>query len=141
MVIQPGTNVSNATNNHPAGTVFWLAPGTHTTGPGQYDNITPKQGNKYIGAPGAILDGKGVNAYAFTGKETGVRIAYLTIRNFVAPNQQGVVNHDQANGWLIEHNTIEDNSGAALMGGSPPGPPLQLHRPQRPVRAQLLPDG
>ena len=118
VVIQPGTNVSNATNNHAAGTVFWLAPGTHTTGPGQYDNITPKQGNTYIGAPGAVLDGKGVNAYAFTGKKNGVRIAYLTIRNFVAPNQQGVVNHDQANGWLIEHNTIEDNSGAALMGGA-----------------------
>ncbi len=118
VVIQPGTNVSDVTNNHGAGTVFWLAPGTHTTGPGQYDNITPKQGNKYIGAPGAVLDGKGVNAYAFTGQETGVRIAYLTIQNFVAPNQEGVVNHDQANGWLIEHNTIANNSGAALMGGA-----------------------
>ena len=118
VVIQPGTNVSDVTNNHGAGTVFWLSPGTHTTGPDQYDNITPKQGNKYIGAPGAVLDGKGVNAYAFTGQETGVRIAYLTIKNFVAPNQEGVVNHDQANGWIIEHNTIADNSGAALMGGA-----------------------
>lgn len=102
----------------PAGTTFWLAPGTHTLSDDQYAQVTAKDGNTYLGAPGAILDGRGKNQYAFTTDAENVTIRHLTVRGFVPPQDQGVVNHNSGNGWVIEHNTIEDNAGAGLMAGA-----------------------
>ncbi|WP_242483706.1 right-handed parallel beta-helix repeat-containing protein [Streptomyces sp. NE5-10] len=100
------------------GTTFWLRPGTHTLGPDAYDQVEAKEGNRYLGAPGAVLDGRGVNQYAFGGTAAGVTLRYLTVRGFVAPKDEGVVNHDMADGWTVEHTRIEDNSGAGLMAGA-----------------------
>ena len=103
------------------GTTYWFAPGTHTLGGGQYTQVIPGSGSSYIGAPGAVLDGEHVNLYAFGGSASGVRISYLTVRDFGTNggNQdQGVVNHDSATGWTIDHSTLEDNAGAGTMLGS-----------------------
>jgi hypothetical protein len=110
--------VQRATTEHPAGTTFWLAPGEHTLGDDQYGQVIPKDGNVYLGAPGAVLDGRTRNLYAFTGEATDVEIRDLVVRNFVARRDEGVVNHDSGDGWLIQNNTIEHNGGAALMAGS-----------------------
>ena len=72
-------------------------------------------------APGAIIDGRNLNLYAFTGTATGVTIRYLTIRNFgrgLDNNNEGVVNHDAGDGWLMEYNTVADNDGAGVFLGS-----------------------
>ncbi|MQA14201.1 MAG: right-handed parallel beta-helix repeat-containing protein [Pseudonocardiaceae bacterium] len=106
------------TEANPPGSTFWLRPGTHTLGTGEFGQVAPKDGNTYVGAPGAIIDGRGLNRYAFTTEARDVTIRHLTVRGFVAPRNEGVVNHDSGNGWVIEHNTIEDNRGAALMAGS-----------------------
>jgi len=106
------------TQANPPGTTFWLAPGTHTLGSGEFGQVIPKDDNTYIGGPGAVLDGRGKNQYAFTQYANNVTIRYLTIRGFIPPQDQGVVNHDSGDGWIIEHNTIEDNKGAALMAGA-----------------------
>ncbi|HKS47421.1 MAG TPA: right-handed parallel beta-helix repeat-containing protein [Amycolatopsis sp.] len=106
------------TKESPPGTTFWLMPGTHRFRDERYDQVAPKDGNTYLGAPGAILDGRKVNEYAFTGQARDVAVRYLTVRGFVAPHDEGVVNHDSGDGWIIEHNTIEANSGAALMAGA-----------------------
>ena len=82
-----------------------------------------------------MIDGQNINDYAFTQHATNVTIEHLTIRNFVSPHDQGVVNHDSGNGWTIENNTIVDNNGAALMAGAQPERLVQLHRRQRAVRA------
>src|SRR4029078_377804 len=37
------------------------------------------------------------------------------IQNFVAPQDQGVVNHDSGNGWVIQYDSIVNNKGAGLM--------------------------
>jgi len=117
VVVQPGQDVSELTTARPAGTTFWLAPGVHTLVANMYAQVTPKEGNTYIGAPGAILDGKGVNRYAFTGKAPNVTIKHLTVRNFMAPGDEGVVNHDFGQGWVMEKNTVVNNGGAgALLG-------------------------
>lgn len=97
---------------------YWFAPGVHTLGTGIYDQIGPGNGSTFIGAPGAVLDGQLKNNYAFTGKSTNVTIRYLTIKNFNAPRDEGVVNHDAGNGWTIEYSTITNNKGAGLMAGS-----------------------
>ncbi|TNC28617.1 right-handed parallel beta-helix repeat-containing protein [Amycolatopsis alkalitolerans] len=106
------------TKSSPAGTTFWLAPGTHRLGSGKFDQIAPKDGDQYVGAPGAILDGGRVNQYAFTGHASNVGIRHLTVQNFAAPHDEGVVNHDSGDGWVIEYDTVQRNDGAALMAGA-----------------------
>ena len=119
VVVEPVDNaVQRATAEHPRGTTFWLAPGTHTLGEDEFGQVMPKEGNVYLGAPGAVLDGRGRNRYAFTGDAANVVLRDLTVRNFAAPRDEGVVNHDSGDGWTIENNTIENNAGAALMAGA-----------------------
>ncbi|MGB3442507.1 MAG: right-handed parallel beta-helix repeat-containing protein [Actinophytocola sp.] len=119
VVVAPVDNaVRRATAEHQGGTTFWLAPGTHTLGEHEFGQVIPKDGNVYLGAPGAILDGRERNRYAFTGDAHDVVLLGLTVRNFVAPRDEGVVNHDSGDAWVIEHNTIENNGGAALMAGT-----------------------
>lgn len=119
VVITPDVQNSLAemTRNSPAGTTFWLAPGVHTLGSDQYDQVQPKDGNSYVGGPGAILDGKERNLYAFTGYAQDVTITGLTVRGFISPVDQGVVNHDSGSGWVVQNNILEKNKGAALMTG------------------------
>jgi Right handed beta helix region len=100
---------------------YWFAPGIHTLGPGKYSQIQPGAGSTFIGAPGAILDGRQVNYYAFTGNAPTVTISHLTIEKFGTPGgdfNQGVVNASSAPGWTIDHTTIQDNAGAGVMLGS-----------------------
>lgn len=103
------------------GTTFWFAPGTHTLGTNEFDQIIPADNSRFVGAPGAVLDGQKVNRYAFTQQARGVTIEYLTIQNFgpVGGNpNEGVVNHDGGDDWTIRFNTIRENAGAAVMLGS-----------------------
>jgi hypothetical protein len=119
VVVKPvDDELRRATGEHPPGTTFWLAPGTHTLGDDQYGQVIPKDGDVYLGAPDAVLDGRGRNLYAFTGTAGDVEIRNLTVRGFVGRRDEGVVNHDSGDGWLIENNTIEHNGGAALMAGA-----------------------
>lgn len=110
--------LSELTMANPPGTTFWLAPGRHTLTTDLYGQVIPKDGNSYLGAPGAVLDGQGRNLFAFTQPAREVTIRYLTIQGFAAPHNQGVVNHDSGEDWVIEHNTIQRNDGAAMMAGA-----------------------
>jgi nitrous oxidase accessory protein NosD len=121
VVVTTSQNLEDLTAKSNPGTTFWLTPGVHRLGGGAYTQVIPKQGNKYYGAPGAILDGAHSNRYAFTGYATDVLIKGLTIQRFGKPrgtNDEGVVNHNAATSWTIEANTIRNNSGAGLMVGS-----------------------
>ena len=104
-----------------AGRTYWFAPGVHTLGSGEFNQIIPADNSTFIGGPGAILDGRDLNRYAFTQQARNVRIAYLTIRNFgrgpAANHQQGVVNHDAGDNWVIERNTVIANDGAGVFVG------------------------
>ncbi|QCX73830.1 hypothetical protein C9F11_00635 [Streptomyces sp. YIM 121038] len=106
------------TRSNPPHTTFWLRPGRHRLERDRYAQVMTKEGNRYLGAPGAVLDGRKVNQYAFSGKARDVTIRHLTVERFVAPNNEGVVNHDMADGWVIEHAKIQYNSGAGLMAGA-----------------------
>jgi hypothetical protein len=102
-------------------TTYWFAPGTHTLGKGKFSQIIPADGDTFIGAPGAIIDGQRTNLYAFTQGARDVSIRYLTIQHFGAPGDnggQGVVNSDGSAGWQIDHVTVRDNAGAGVMLGS-----------------------
>ena len=104
-----------------AGATYWFAPGKHTLGNGRFTQITPGNGATFIGAPGAIIDGGHKNAYAFGGTAAHVTISFLTVQNFGGPgdNQnEGVVNHNSAPYWTVDHTTVRDNAGAGVMLGS-----------------------
>jgi parallel beta-helix repeat protein len=106
---------------HSEGTTFWLAPGTHHLGNGRYNQVQPHAGDTFIGAPGAILDGRQENSYAFGGHASHVTIRFLTVQNFGAAgdnNNEGVVNHDSAEGWTVDSSTVQRNAGAGVMIGS-----------------------
>ena len=120
VVVGPNEKLDALTQSNPAGTTFYVTAGTHRLGTGPYAQVIPKDGNTYIGAPGAILDGGRKNRYAFTGYATGVTVKNLTIQNFGpvrSNNDEGVVNHDAAGRWTIAGNTITDNAGAGVMVG------------------------
>ena len=118
VVVALGDDLSARTRSSPAGTTFWLTEGRHTLAADRFGQVIPRDGNVYLGAPGAVLDGQEINQAAFTQQAAGVVIRGLTIRGFVAPQDQGVVNHDSGDGWVIEDNTIEKNGGAGMMAGS-----------------------
>ena len=117
VTLPAGTNGASSTGQ--PNTTYWLAPGTHTLGNGQYDQFQPANGDVYEGAPGAVINGKNVNDYAFVSTATNVTIEYLTIENFVAPQSEGVVNQNSAANWTIQDDTIENNpDGAGAMLGT-----------------------
>lgn len=118
--VDPGVvgDLTAKTKSSPPGTTFWLRPGKHRLEADAHAQVIPKKGNRYLGAPGAVLDGRRTNQYAFGGEARDVTLRHLTVRGFVAPHDEGVVNHDSADGWVIEHTKIQYNSGAGLMAGA-----------------------
>jgi len=119
VTVPAGDNSGLAFDFRRDNTTFWFAPGDHTLGNDEFSQIQPGNGSTFVGAPGAVIDGKKVNRYAFTGDAKGVTIRYLTVRNFVAPVNEGTVNHGTGANWTVEYTTIADNGGAGLMSGGP----------------------
>jgi Right handed beta helix region len=119
-IVVPAGNDDSLDLDRP-GTTYWFAPGVHTLGASDYAQIDPGAGAVYTGAPGAVLDGQHRNDYAFGGTAPDVRISYLTIENFGgegANQNEGVVNHDSAARWTVDHSTITENAGAGVMLGT-----------------------
>jgi Right handed beta helix region len=114
-------NLADVVEAHSAHTTYWLTPGTHRLGNGEYDQVGPQTGDTFIGAPGAVLDGRHRNLYAFGGDASGVTISHLIVQNFGAAgdnNNEGVVNHDSGSNWTMSAMTIQKNAGAGAMLGS-----------------------
>jgi hypothetical protein len=114
-------NLAEVVTQHGGPTTYWLAPGTHRLTTGVYDQVVPHAGDTFIGAPGAVLDGQHNNLYAFGGDAPDVTISFLTVQNFGSAgdnNNEGVVNHDSAEGWTVRSSTIQSNAGAGVMVGS-----------------------
>jgi parallel beta-helix repeat protein len=97
-------------------TTYWFAPGVHTLGSSVFSQILPKDGDRFIGAPGAVLDGQHLNYFAFTQGAKNVTVSYLTIRNFAGAPDQFIVNHDSGTGWVVSHNTLGPNDDGAALG-------------------------
>jgi len=101
------------------GATYWFTRGRHTLGTGHYSQIVPANGDTFLGAPGAVLDGQHSNLYAFTGQAHGVTIRGLTIQNFGAEGGSGgVVNHDAGSNWHISRVTVQHSAGAGVLLGS-----------------------
>lgn len=107
--LQPGADLQRAVDAYPAGTTFCLAAGTYA---GQ--SLTPKDGDRFIGLSGAVLDGGFVREHAFAGAASGVVVRNLRITHYAAPPQDSPVHGDDGHGWAVENNEISYNGGAGL---------------------------
>jgi hypothetical protein len=99
-------------------TTYWFASGTHTIGNALNSAMNVSNGDVFIGAPGAIIDGQGLDGQAFVNASAGasnVTIEYLTIENF-ENDQQAVVNENLEPDWTVEYDTIEDNPQGVGLG-------------------------
>lgn len=117
VVVNPGDNIQQLVDQHPAGTTFFLRAGVHQA-PGGGHHIDPKTGNTFIGEPGAILDGRGNTRRAVYANRGGtdVTIRGLVIRNYSNPAATGAVDSG-SDGWRIIGNEIHNNSGAGISVG------------------------
>ncbi|HSW80482.1 MAG TPA: right-handed parallel beta-helix repeat-containing protein [Candidatus Saccharimonadales bacterium] len=118
VTVAAGNNASSSVNNSAPNTTYWFAPGTHTG-----LDIQTDHGDRYVGAPGAIIDGGNSIAHAFTGMyndtaDQNVTIEYLTIQHYKPDNGGGSVNSNGNNGWTEQYNLMTSNApGAAMMLG------------------------
>jgi uncharacterized membrane protein YgcG len=112
-VVVPAGDNSGVSFGSPS-TTYWFATGTHSIGTNEFSQIAPGNNSTFVGAPGAILTGQNLNRYAFTGGATNVKIQYLTIKDFVAPRDEGVINHNSGVGWTMEYITAQNNKGGAV---------------------------
>ena len=104
-------------------TTYWFAPGTHTVGASTTSGIRPSSGDTYLGAPGAVLSGQGIDEFAFFGGSSpatkNVTIEYLTIKDFQPPFNGGTVNGGADPDWTFKYDTVTDNSlGAGVILGT-----------------------
>lgn len=125
-VVTPATLATElgASKNANGGKVlFFFTPGNYSI-----SQIVPTAGNMFVGgAPtatypkGAVLTPSAGTKYAFGGGSASVTLKYLTIQGFPGAwpaYNEGIVNHDSADNWLFEGNTIQDNHNAAMMLGT-----------------------
>jgi len=54
ITVSAGDNSAWASNTLPANTTYWLAPGVHTLGSGEFSQIDPSNNDSFIGAPGGF---------------------------------------------------------------------------------------
>ncbi len=96
--VPAGDNTAQFSGALAANTTYWLAPGTHTLGSGEFAQIDAASNDTFIGGSGAILNGQNQNDFAIAGSGTNVTIEYLTIENFTAPESQAAVNQGLSSG-------------------------------------------
>jgi parallel beta-helix repeat protein len=110
--VYPGESIQAKVNAEPAGTTFVIKAGRHT---GQ--SVTPKDGNVFIGEPGAVLDGQGAAIRAFTGNAKNVVIKGLVIENYAPGSQKHAIYGATSVGWVVEGNEFRYNDGGGLHTG------------------------
>lgn len=114
--IYPGESIQAKVNASPTGTAFVIKAGRHVR-----QSVTPRDGNAFIGEPGAVLDGENVTQYAIgtpSSTSRNVVVRGLVISGYAPPyNWAGAVGNDGAIDWLIENNEVRDNAATGVRAG------------------------
>ena len=113
--IFPGKSIQAVVNAYPGATTFYLRTGIH-----RQQRINPKTGNVFIGEAGAVLDGENITPYAFeatTALPQNVTIKTLEITRYASPSQAGAIQGDNGPNWVLEDNTIHDNTYVGIRSG------------------------
>jgi Right handed beta helix region len=108
--LTPGVDVQRVIDAHAAGTTYYFNAGIYPR-----QSLTPKDGDTYIGALGAILDGSNATEHAFWHHSAKhVTIQNLVIRHYTAPAQHAPVMGAGAN-WTVRECEIAFNAGAGVI--------------------------
>jgi hypothetical protein len=112
--LYPGDDLREIVSSSPAGTVFLL----HGVHHGQ--TIRPRDGQAFLGAGDAVMDGDGWVDAAFDSSARDVSVIGIEIRGYDSGDWTGAIN-GHGDDWLIEGCEIHDNRTAAIdiIGGSP----------------------
>jgi parallel beta-helix repeat protein len=114
VAVFPGDSIQGLVNSHPGGTTFVIKAGVH-----RRQQVVPKDGDSFIGEPGAVLSGEGVTEFAFGEGGSGVTVRGLVIEKYASAAQKATVRPGGgAEGWVVEGNEIRYNGGIGLKAGS-----------------------
>lgn len=122
IAIYPGDSIQLKVNAAPPGTQFVIKAGTH-----RRQQITPKDGDTFVGEPGAVLDGENVTPYAFETLNSlpkNVTIKGLVITRYAPPYQRAAIQGDNGTYWVISDNEISYSAYECVH----PGPHSQVLR-------------
>ena len=109
--IATGDNAKRVVDAHGAGTTYLVKTGVHQ---GNFQ-IEPKTGDVFCGEPGAVLDGAGRLAAAFSGDARNVTLDSITLQRYNGGEQSGAIHPDQhASGWVVRNVTAVHNYWAGL---------------------------
>jgi parallel beta-helix repeat protein len=118
VTLRPGASLQAAVDQHAGGTTFYLEAGTY-----RRQSVTPKTGDVFLGAPGAVLDGENAVTYAFQGSADRVRIQGLIIEHYTPPAQMGAIKaggnspSDGTYGWVVADCEVRYNATAGIRLG------------------------
>jgi parallel beta-helix repeat protein len=113
IAIQPGSNIQAIVDSKPAGSTFYILAGVYR---GQ--TVKPRNGDVFLGQPGAILDGENRVEQAFRSGASNVTVRGLVIENYATPAQSGAVGGGGGSNWSIIENEIRYNWGGGVSLGS-----------------------
>ena len=108
ITLNPGDNIQSTVSANGPNTAFCLNPGTYVR-----QSISPRDGDKFIGRKGAVLDGQNKVQYFLNTAANNVVVKNLVITNYANPLQNGAINSTGAN-WLIQNNEISYNRGVGI---------------------------
>lgn len=130
VTINPGQSIQTAVNNNPNGTTFWLTAGTYS---GQKVD-TPKDGDKFIGQLGAIMDGGGTVDFAILCQGTmNITVQNIKVQNYNTPSQRGSIDTRSCGGKsLIQNNEVTASGASGVnFGGTDKVIANKLHHNQQ----------
>ncbi len=120
--VYPGESIQAKVNAAGPGAAFLLKAGVHAR-----QTVVPKTGMAFYGEPGAVMDGQGATAYAFSKGgapyPSNVRIQGITIQNYAPAVQLGPVlagGHSAAEnttGWVLQDCEIRNNATGGVRIG------------------------
>ncbi len=123
IAIAPGQSIQALVKANPAGTTFILKAGTHVR-----QSVIPKSGDRFIGEPGAVLDGQGAVPFAFSKGSppypSNVTIRSLKITGYAPPVQTGTIDaggyapSEGSTGWVIDNNEVSYNGEYGIRIGN-----------------------
>ena len=111
----PGDDLAVMADEWPAGTVF-MVHGEHSG-----VEVEPRDGQVFVGAADAVLDGEGWAEFAFSGAADDVVVQGFEIVDYGTPTQYGSV-YISGSGWLVEDNEVHGSEGAGISVRDDQGP-------------------
>jgi parallel beta-helix repeat protein len=103
--VRPGDDVVTIVSKAPNGATIFFHAGTYSG-----ISIKPRQGQTFVGASGAKLDGAG-KPYAFRSSASNVTIKGLEITGYRPAKKEAAVHPENgAHGWRIEGNAVHHNA-------------------------------